>query len=100
MGAEAGEGGAISGKGKRASNVRGLDINQGPGAAAVQVTNNYVGLLRQGRAMLKHPLTHSRVAAGTLRLRDDARVAEGSGEDGGEGVARGVMDGGVGRRMP
>jgi hypothetical protein len=35
------------------------------------------------------------MAAGTLRLRDDARVAKGSGEDGGEGVARGVMDGGV-----
>ena len=77
-GAKAREGGAEAGKGGRASDVRGLDINQGPGAAAVQVTNNYVGLLRQGRAMLKHPLTHSCVAAGTLRLRDDARVAKSS----------------------
>ena len=74
--AEAGEGGAIAGEGGRAGDIRGLDINQGPGAAAVQVTNNYVGLLRQGRAMLKHPLTHSCVAARTLRLRDDARVAK------------------------
>ena len=35
------------------------------------------------------------MTAGALRLRDDARVTKGSGEDGSEGVTGGVMDGGM-----
>ena len=62
VGGEAGGGGVEAGDGGRASDIRGLDINQGPGAAAVEVTNNNVGLLREQGAPRKHPLTHGGMA--------------------------------------
>ena len=91
MGTEAGGGSVEAGEGRRASDIRGLDINQGPGAAAVEVANDNIGLLRQGRAVLKHPLAHSLMATCALCLRDDASVTKGGGEDGGEGITGGVM---------
>ena len=46
---------------------------------------------RQGRAVLKHPLAHSQMAAGALCLGDDTGIAESGGEDGGQGITGGVM---------
>ena len=56
------------GEGGRASDIRGLDINQGPGAATVEVEDDDVRLLRQVGAMPTHPQAHRLVAAGTLGL--------------------------------
>ena len=87
--------GVVGSEGGRAGGIDGLNVNNDVRPATVEVGEDNVRLLRQGRTKLTHPLSHSVLATGTAALTNDPAGAEGSGEDIGEGVTHGVMDGGV-----
>jgi hypothetical protein len=93
VGGEANPVGVEAGEGRRAGRIGDLDINQGPGMGAIEAIDDDIWLLRQPSAGGEHPVSHRLMRA--CPLRDDTVGAEGGSEDGGEGVAGGVVYAGV-----